>query len=219
MRPTVLLPIAILASSIGFGPRSAAAQVEAKIFLGSAASLPLPITISQDGEPDLHFTATWATKPRRPTWYYAWRVGLWNGNRGWRLDHTHHKIYLRNPPAEVQDFRISNGFNIVTVSRAFRQRNLTYSLGAGPVISYPFSAIRGKRFDHEGGHKGYFLSGGSLIGMATREFPIVAGLSLSLDLRASASYVRVPVVDGDAKVPNVALHFHGGLGYQLGRKR
>jgi hypothetical protein len=209
----------VLIALLGIAPSAAVAQaIEAQAFLGSSASLSLPITISQDGEPDLHFTANWATNPRRPTIYYAWRIGLWNGNRGWRLDHTHHKLYLENPPADVQAFRITNGYNIVTLSRAFRQRKLTYSVGAGPVITYPISTIRGKRFDHQGGWDGYFLSGGALLGTVSREFPIVAGLSVVLDARASASYVSVPIADGRAKVPNAALHFHAGLGYRLGKK-
>lgn len=51
--------------------------------------------------------------------------------------------------------------------------------------------------------------------MVTREFPITGGLMLSLDARASASYVRVPVIDGHASVPNAALHLHAGLGYRF----
>lgn len=199
-------------------PQPASAQIEAQIFLGSSASIPLPITISQTGQPDIHFTAHWATNPTRPAPYYAWRLGFWKGNRGWRLDHTHHKIYLTNFPPEVEAFRITNGFNLATVSRAFRRDKLTYSLGAGPVITYPISTVRGKKLDHDRGWNGYLLSGGTIIGMATREFPIVSGLVLSLDARVSASYVRVPVIEGHASVPNGAFHLHAGLGYRLGKK-
>ena len=167
---------------------------------------------------DLHFTAHWDTKPTRPAWYYAWRLGLWKQNRGWRLDHTHHKIYLVNKPPEVEDFRVTNGFNILTVRRAFRRQHLTYSLGAGPVIAYPISTVRGKPFGHRPGWGGYHLAGAGALGMATREFPIISALVLSLDARVSASYALVPVADGHARVPNAALHLHIGLGYLLGRK-
>ncbi len=219
MKPSLPLSATIAMACLGLGTRAATAQVEVQVFLGSAASLPLPATVTQAGEADIHFTAKWATRPRNPTWYYAWRVGLWKGDRGWRLDHTHHKLYLKNPPPTIETLRITNGFNIVTVSRAFRQRHLSYSLGAGPVITYPISTIRGKRYDHDGGWNGYFISGGSLMGMATREFPITGRLALGLDVRGSASYVRVPVVDGHASVPNMAMHFHAGLGYRLGKAR
>ena len=214
----LLLATTFALNTLALAPGSAAAQIEAQVFFGSAASLPLPMTIHQNGESDLNFTAHWDTKPTQPTWYYAWRVGVWKGNRGWRLDHTHHKLYLANPPTEVQQFRITNGFNIATISRAFRSGNLTYSLGAGPVITYPINTVRNKKLDHDRGLNGYLFGGGSVIGMVTREFPIVAGLRLSLDARASASYVRVPVIGGHASVPNAALHLHAGLGYRFGAK-
>ena len=217
MRRMILGP-ALALGVLATVPGSATAQLEVQVFLGSAASLPLPMTIHQAGETDLNFTARWNTQPRRPTWYYAWRIGVWKGNRGWRLDHTHHKIYLTNPPAEVQQFRITNGFNIATISRAFRSKNLTYSLGAGPVIAYPINTVRDKKLDHDRGWNGYVLGGASVLGMVTREFPITGGLILSLDGRASASYVRVPVINGHASVPNVALHLHAGLGYRFRRK-
>ncbi|MBL8987208.1 MAG: hypothetical protein JNJ80_13120 [Gemmatimonadetes bacterium] len=213
--------LALIALVTAAGSATAAAaqtSVEAQFFLGSALSAPSPVSISQDGQPDIDFTARWATKPGRATRYYAWRIGVWRGNRGWRFDHTHHKIYLKNNPPEVQEFRITNGFNIFTVSRAFRHNHLTYSLGAGPVVAFPINTVRGKKLDHDRGWDGYLLSGGTVIAMATREFPIVGGLVASLDARGSASYVRVPVVDGHASVPNAALHFHAGVGYRFGKR-
>jgi hypothetical protein len=217
--PRLILISTFMLTALALTPDSSAAQIEAQVFFGSAASLPLPISIHQNGETDLNFTAHWDTKPTRPTWYYAWRIGLWKGNRGWRLDHTHHKIYLTNPPAEVQQFRITNGFNIATISRAFRSKNLTYSIGAGPVITYPINTVRNKKLDHDRGWNGYVLGGASVLGMVTREFPITGGLILSLDARGSASYVRVPVIDGHASVPNIALHLHAGLGYRFRGRR
>jgi hypothetical protein len=196
-------------------PASAAAQIELQAFLGSAVSAPSPLSIHQEGQPDLHLTAHWATRPFLDTWYYAGRIGLWKGNRGWLLDFTHHKIYLTNPPPEVQRFRITNGMNIFTVSRGFRRGKLTYAVGAGPVITYPRNTVRGDQLDEDRGFlSGYYLSGGSLMASVTRRFPLTTGFFLSLDSRLSASYVRVPVVHGHAGVPNVALHVHAGLGFQ-----
>jgi hypothetical protein len=208
-----LIRIAFIAGLATARSTSLAAQIEAQFFMGSSASVPLPMTIAQEGQPDLHFTAHWTTRPLRPTWYYAWRLGIWKGNRGWRLDHLHHKIYLTNPPPAVGEFRITNGFNIVTLSRAFRSNNLTYSLGAGPVVAYPYSTVRGLTYQHNDGLNGYVLAGGSIAGMATREFPLIDRFVLSLDARVTTSYVRVPVVDGHANVPNVAFHLHAGIGY------
>lgn len=199
-------------------PASACAQVELQAFFGSSVSLPTPLIIRQDGEPDIHFRAHWATRPYLDTWYYAGRIGIWSGTSGWLFDFTHHKIYLTNGPAEVQTFRITNGMNLFTVSRGFRHGRLSYAFGAGPVITFPINTVRARRLRGERGFLGgYFLSGGHIMASVTRQVPLAAGLFLSLDSRLSAAYVRVPVDGGHASVPNMALHFHAGLGYAIGR--
>jgi hypothetical protein len=193
----------------------ALAQVELQAFLGSAVSAPTPLSITQRGQPSLDFTAHWATRPWLDTWYYAGRVGLWKGNRGWLLDFMHHKIYLTNGPPEIQKFQITNGMNLFTLSRGFRRGNLTYAIGAGPVVTFPVIRVRGQPI--EGGRGflgGYFLSGGTVVGSVTRRFRLVSGFFLSLDSRISISYVRVPVAGGHASVPNLALHLHAGAGFQ-----
>lgn len=195
-------------------PAPALAQIELQGFLGSSLSAPSPLSITQRGQPDLRFMAHWATKPFLDTWYYAGRVGVWKGDRGWLLDFTHHKLYLTNGPDEVQKFRITNGMNMFTLSRGFRRGKLVLALGAGPVITYPINRVREEPLeDGRGFLGGYFLSGGNLMASATRRFPLVEGFFLSLDGRVSASYVRVPVARGHAAVPNVAVHLHAGLGY------
>ena len=95
---------------------------------------------------------------------------------------------------------------------------LSFALGAGPVITFPRTRVRGEKLQSDQGFwGGYFLSGGHVMASATRSFPVAVGVFLSLDARASASYVRIPVAHGHASVPNVALHLHAGLGYGFGR--
>jgi hypothetical protein len=196
-------------------PTRALAQIELQAFLGSSVSAPSPLSISQRGQPDLDFTAHWATRPWLDTWYYAGRVGLWKGDRGWLFDFIHHKMYLNNNPPEVQKFRITNGMNMIVLSRGFRRGKLSYAVGAGPVITYPINRVRGEKLESGRGFLGgYFLSGGTIMGSVTRRFPLTAGFFLGLDSRVSATYVRVPVAGGHASVPNLALHVHAGLGFQ-----
>jgi hypothetical protein len=217
VRRSLALGLLVLAAR----PAAVRAQVELQAFFGSSVSLPTPLTITQAGEPDLHFTAHWATRPFLDTWYYGGRIGVWSGNRGWLFDFTHHKIYLTNRPAEVQRFRITNGMNLFTVGRGFRRGLFSYAIGAGPVITFPINRVRDRRLSGDRGFwGGYFLSGANLMASATRQFPVAEGVFFSLDGRVSASYVRVPVAGGHASLPNVALHFHAGLGYGIGgRKR
>jgi hypothetical protein len=200
-------------------PASALAQVEFQAFLGSSVSAPSPVSITQQGRPDLDFTGHWATRPFLDTWYYAGRIGIWKGNRGWLLDFTHHKIYLTNAPSEIQRFQITNGMNMFTLSRGFRRGKLTYALGAGPVVTFPVSRVRDQTLGSGRGFLGgYFLSGGTVVGTATRRFPLAMGIFVSVDSRISLTYVRVPVSGGHASVPNFALHLHAGLGFQPERR-
>lgn len=208
----------VLAAAIVVAPRAALAQIEVEGFLGSSVSSPSPLSITQRGQPDLHITAHWATRPFHPTWYYAGRVGLWRGNRGWLLEFTHHKMYMIDPPGTIQQFELSNGVNMATLSRGFRRGKLSWAVGAGPVMTFPLSRVRGNALERgRGFFGGYFLSGATVMGSATRHFPLAAGLFLSLDGRVSASYMRVPVANGHASVPNLALHFHVGVGYSVPR--
>jgi hypothetical protein len=192
----------------------AAAQLEVQAFAGSSVSLPSPLSISQTGQPDIRLTAHWATRPFQGTPYYAARVALWRRNRGWLLDFTHHKVYLTNPPAEVQFFRITNGVNLLTLSRGFRHGDFSYAFGAGPVITFPVTRVRDR--ENGGGRGfwgGYFLTGAAVMASATRRVRLAGGFFLSLDARASTTYVRIPVGGGHAAVPNFAFHLHVGAGY------
>jgi hypothetical protein len=48
-----------------------------------------------------------------------------------------------------------------------------------------------------------------------RRWPEAARLSLSGEVRLTLSWVTIPVFEGDADVPNRALHFLLGLGYRF----
>ncbi|MGH7659280.1 MAG: hypothetical protein ACREL6_13675 [Gemmatimonadales bacterium] len=190
------------------------AQTTFELFAGTSVSAPTPLTVTQEGEEDLHFTAHYSTRPFKDTPYYAARVGFWSGDRGWLIDFIHQKLYLEDPPAGIQGFNISNGFNILALSRGWKRGHLVLTLGAGVVITHPETRIRGRNIDPDRGFiwDGYFLSGGAVIGGINRRFPITGDFFLSLDGRMSASYVSVPTAGGHASVPNVAFHGHGGVG-------
>ena len=82
-------------------------------------------------------------------------------------------------------------------------------------VTFPINTVRHQKLESGRGFwGGYFLSGGTIMGSVTRRFPLAEGFFLSLDSRASVSYVHVPVYNGSANVPNFALHFHAGLGFQ-----
>ncbi|MGE0352649.1 MAG: hypothetical protein AB7I33_05225 [Gemmatimonadales bacterium] len=196
----------------------AQAQFTLEMFLGNSYSIPTRLTIDQAGFDPISFTAHYSTRPLQDTWYYAFRMGFWGQNRkGWVVDFVHHKLYLDNPPPEVQDFRVTYGFNLVTLGRAWRLGNFVLSASAGPVVTHESSRVRGRPYTATGGAigYGYRIAGGTVVGGAQYRIHLVEGVFASLDTRVSASYANIRVAGGDAHVPNAALHLHGGIGYEF----
>src|SRR4051794_31691052 len=82
---------------------------------GTAWTAPPTLTLRQEGQPDLRLDAHWDTRPAKAAPYYAYRLAWWRGNTGWELQQLHHKVYLREPPPEVQQFEVSHGYNMVSL--------------------------------------------------------------------------------------------------------
>jgi hypothetical protein len=204
-----------LGLALSFRPLEAADHVVLEVFSGSALQLQTRTTFRQAGEPDLRFTARWETHPFLPAPYYAWRVGLWHGRGAWELQWLHHKAYLENPPAEVQSFEISHGYNILTLGRATRLTGgLELHAGAGPVIAHTEGVVRGRAIESTGTTfaGGYDLAGAALMVGVGWKLPIVAGLFATVNAEATGAWARVKIAGGTADVPNVALHGLVGLG-------
>lgn len=203
LAPLLLLPIV------------ARAQTTLEVYGGTSFSLPLPVSIAQHGFPNLSWTAHFNTRPFEDTWYYQLRLGLWKGSRGWLIEFLHHKLYLdgNSPrPAEVKRFDVTNGFSLITVSRGWRWRQTILAAGAGTVLGFPITSVRGRRNGKNEGLGGYHFVGVTLVGTLNQRLPIGKRFFLAAETRASLSYARVPVNGGHATVPNAAVHLHLGAG-------
>ena len=204
----------LLLALAGLG-RPAEAQVSIDAFTGTAYNLHTRLSIMQDGEPDLGFTAHYETRPLEDTPYFGVRLSLWKNNRAWVGTLVHHKLYLANPPPEVKYFKITYGFNMATLGVGWRHGRLVYTVGAGAVITHAASIVRGKRFLGHGGplNRGYTFSGVTGLASLQYRFPLSRFVYLSAETMASAAYVEVKVKDGEAHVPAAAFHLHAGFGY------
>ena len=199
--------------------RDARAQTtwSVQLFGGSAYSFHTPLTIHQTGEPDIHLTAHYSTRPWSGARYYAYRFGRWDPSGAWELEMVHHKVYLDNPPPEVQHFEVSHGYNLVYVNHAIRRYDFIFRLGAGVVIARPESVIRNLRRSEDRGlfHAGYYFTGPSGQLAVERRFRLWRGLFASAEGKLSAARARMSVPGGQATVPNVALHGLLGVGYSF----
>ncbi len=188
-------------------------------FGGDFWSVPAPLTIRQDGQPDIKINdAEYETKSFQKPPYYSVRVGRWQDERAWEVELVHPKLYLEDPPPEVQEFSVSHGYNFLTLNRAWKERWFIWRLGLGAVITHPESTVRGKHWEEDGGlliDDGYYLSGPVGQAAIERRFYLYKGLFASLEAKGTVSWAHFPIEDGHAELWNFALHGLFGLGLDL----
>lgn len=193
-------------------PAPAHAQVAFEVFLGTAFNVPTTLTVIQAGYPPIEFRAQYEVRPLDDRAYYAYRLALWRNNKAWIAELLHHKVYLENPQGEVELFEVSHSYNLITLNRGWRRGHNTLLFGGGVVVTSPHSTIRGRTFPD---NAGYYLSGVTIQGAASRRFDLTERIFVSAEAKLTTSWARVPVVDGNATVPNRAFHALAGLGVQF----
>lgn len=190
----------------------------AEVFAGTSWNLPTTLQINQAGEALICFKARYRTRPWHGSPYYAYRLGY----DKWSAELVHHKIYLQNPPPEVQHFEVSHGYNLAMVSRSFPFNNSAgiFRVGLGMVIGHPEGRIRGKAINPVksflGG--GYHISGICLQAAVGPPLGIAEHWFFRPEVKVTAAWARMPLAGGGtATVPNLALHTLFGFGYRSGR--
>ncbi len=199
-------------------PTAAAKSWTFELFAGTSWSAPTPLTIWQSGQPDIVTMAHYSTKPWTGSPYYAVRIARWKGKKAWAFDLTHQKLYLDDPPADVQHFEVTHGYNLLHISRVWDVNEWLLSVGGGVVFTHPENTVRNLDFYPESGGTlggGYYLDGVSVMGAVGRHVTIAGPLFATGLGKFTLSNATVRVVDGGAEVPNVAFHFNLGLGVRL----
>lgn len=196
-----------------------AAQFAVEGFLGSAASAHTDLTIRQAGFPDLSLNARYETRPFDDAPYYALRLSYWFGRWGVMAEDLHHKLYLANTTPQVRRFNVTYGYNLLGVGPMYRLGEWALVGAAGIVLTNPSNIVRGQKVNHEGGilGLGYYVDGVHVSAGVNRRVHLSGSVFLTADVRVSAGWADVKVVDGSADVPNLALHFLLGAGF--GKRR
>jgi hypothetical protein len=196
--------------------RARDARFGVELALGGAASLGSTLRVEQGSHPALELDADWETRSLEAPLYYAVRVSRVGAGGGWAVRLVHHKLYLRNPPPEIERFSISHGYNLLTLERGFVVSGFTLWAGAGVVIAHPETTVRGlAQPESEGGiGGGYHVTGPAAAIAAARPLALTRRLAIVPELGFTLARARVPVADGEASAPNAAFHF--AIGLQLG---
>lgn len=188
---------------------------------GEVYNVPMPLTIRQQGYPDLKLTARYASESLILPVYVDSRLIRCQDGKSWELDFLHHKLYLKNNTPEIQQFSISHGFNMIMVNRGFDRKTFQYRAGAGFVLTHPESEIRGKQFGDATNDwdMGYFVSGPVVNLSAGKHFRIANRFYLNAEAKTTLAYVNVKVAGGNADVYNIAFHLILGVGYDFIRPK
>jgi hypothetical protein len=184
---------------------------------GDAYCFRTPLTIIQSGYKDIKFFAKYATHSFKLPVYYAFRFAMWNSDRAWEAEFVHLKMEVTNPPHDVQHFEISHGYNLLILNRAWKRRGLILRVGGGIVISHPENTVRGKPLVLNNGmfNTGYHLSGPTAQIELGRRWYFRERFFITIDGKLTAACARIPVADGHANVPNVAIHGLVGTGCEF----
>ena len=210
------LIIIIILAALMFIPEISDAQWVFQLGSGSAYNFTTPLEIRQDGEPDINLSARYDTKAfSTSAWYYDMRIAKWKNNHAWEFETHHQKLHLDNRPDNVQSFVISHGYNLNTVNSAWLINNFIYRLGLGIVITHPETIVRNKEYNDKGGINGFHLSGITAQAALEKRFSVTEKIFVYLETKLTASYAKIPVEDGDASVPNAAIHGIFGTGYSF----
>lgn len=219
MRRTLVFTIVVASWVVAGAPSSSAIDLSSFEFMfGEAWNFDTTLSIVQHGYPAIDLTAEYETRPFEKPLYWAFRFGFNRGERGaWELQFIHHKIHLTNPTEEIQHFEITHGFNLFTVNRSFEGLPITFRVGAGLVFAHAESVIRGHPWYDEGGvfGSGYHVTGPALIAGLGKDFHLTSRLFIGLEGQLIAAWAKVPIAEGEAKAPNVAIHGLIGLGYRF----
>ncbi len=192
-------------------------RVTFQAFGGGAVNAPASLTVSQDGQPDIEETVTFKTKPFESPFYWALRLGLEDRAGAWELQVLHDKLYLDDPPAGIDHFEVTHGFNLVTLGRAFSLgHDLSARVGAGAAVTHTEASVRGEWSGGDGTFSGYEVAGPVVLAGLGWQLPLGRHFFVSLEAAASVAYVRVSVSRGHASFWNVAGHGLLGLGVRFG---
>ncbi len=217
--PVLLLLLVRTASALSpferYLPRGGEYRPYVSVGTGLQYNVPMPIVIRQAGQPDIRLTARFSTRPFIDVPYYDIKFGVVRKLWACELELVHHKLYLGNRPPEVGTFEITHGYNPILLSVVHDEWGVALRAGAGIVLTHPETTVRGLRFPETGGILGWYVSGPAAQLSVSKWFAISRQFFAGIEGKAVGAWARVPIVQGNADVPNLSLHGLVSVGWRF----
>ena len=196
------------------GPASAEPLPEGivlQVFGGAPLNFSTTLKITQQGEPEISHSASWESRPWEQPSYWALRLRWQREHDGFEVQFLHHKMYLKEPPATVQHFEVTHGFNILTANYLRRSRPVHWRVGAGVTLPNTLATVRGEFSDvHD-----YSIGGPAVLAGCGSELALTRRLFLAAEAQFIAGWTTDDIARGEARVTSVAIHILFGIGFVL----
>lgn len=183
---------------------------------GASNSVPSVMSIKTN-ETNVVHNARWNGRSFQDSWYYNVKFEKWTNQRvrGWEW--VHHKMYLANLTPFIQEYSISDGYNMAFYNIGKQHENgLITKIGFGIVIGHPDITLQGReRFFLKGGVGGQYFAGFAAQYSIQKWLYETTRHVFSIEGKLTAGYSRVPVSTQThefSEVPHIGYHFSLGLG-------
>lgn len=178
--------------------------------------------IKQAGYPDIRLKrARFYSEPLIMPVYWDWRFCKWIDRHSIEFEAIHHKLYLRDQHPDIQRFGISHGYNILTLNYGRRWHGFIFRNGIGSVLMHPESTIRGQVYPEGPGFdiKGYRLRGFAFNTALARKFMLLRErFYINTEIKITFAHGNAPIVNGTARVSNLAGHAIAGFGINFAKR-
>ncbi|RAP32150.1 hypothetical protein DID76_01145 [Candidatus Marinamargulisbacteria bacterium SCGC AG-414-C22] len=184
---------------------------------GISESLDSNIQFNRVNQADMSFTTAWEGKSLRDAWYYGLKFEKWTNNSFKGIEWLHHKIYMVDPPSEIEHFSISDGFNILYFNKGkLTPKDIIKRYGVGFVFAHVDTKFVGEeRFYLKGGIGGSYFSGVSCHYSLEKRLYETTKNFITMEGKVTLSYARPPISTDDnefAELFNVGFHILLGFG-------
>lgn len=184
-------------------------------FMGGSISMDNTLSFHFSDQADQVLRAKYDNKSFTDSHWWAFRLERWKGKKSRGMEIIHHKIYLENTNSVIQDFSISDGYNLFYYNFGKKRGRHIYRFGVGVVMGHPDATITGRDRYIVKGFSGHHLAGPTVqfnheVRVWENKYHFV-----SLDSKLTFSYAKVPIsTDSEeyAVAPDIAVHFSLGIG-------
>lgn len=197
-------------------------NVNLSLNFGSAYNAPTYLKIYQENLTDIELTANFATEGFKNPVYWDYKLEVETEKYIYGLRSTHHKLVLRNPTPEIDNFSITHGYNLFSVYFGWKKKYFDVLAGGGIAFSHPEGVINGNYIALEEGIRlyggKYRLTGPNFEAAIRKKVYLYKRLYLNGGIRFTAGYAKPKIIDGYVETYPISFHATAGLGFDLYRK-